>query len=263
MADYALTLSDAEVARYRIMADSAERAERHLWTDAGAVPGARVADVGCGPGAVSVRLAALTAPGGEVWAVDRDPQALAIARALADKEGAAVTTVNAPATATGLPAGTFDLVMLRHVLAHNGGHEQEIVDHLAGLVRPGGSVYLTDVDAAYLRFRAPIDPAVNELHDRYREFHRRRGNDLEIGAKLDRLLTAAGLELAYFQGRIDVVNPPPGMRGPAWAARDAMVEDGLASAEDIARWDAAYNAMTGPATFFAPSFTAYARRPES
>jgi hypothetical protein len=35
----------------------------------------------------------------------------------------------------------------------------------------------------------------------------------------------------------------PGMRGPAWAARDELVGAGLATTADIARWDAAFSAL--------------------
>ncbi|MDX5564987.1 methyltransferase domain-containing protein [Streptomyces sp. ID05-04B] len=146
MSDYVLALSDQEIERYQSMAQGAEARERALWVAAGAVPGARIADVGSGPGAISVRLAAMAAPGGAVWAVDRDADGLAVASALADRSGMLVHTSMGFADATELPAGTFDLVMLRHVLAHNGGREQAIVDHLATLVRPGGVVYLADVD---------------------------------------------------------------------------------------------------------------------
>src|ERR1051326_6564153 len=111
MPNYALQLSEAEIARYQLMAETAERAERDLWIAAGAAPGAQIADVGCGPGAMSVRLAALAQPGGGVWAVDRDVEALAVARAPGERSGAPVTTSTGSADATGLPAGTFDLVM--------------------------------------------------------------------------------------------------------------------------------------------------------
>lgn len=262
MADYALTLSDAEAERYHLMAENAERCERDLWIAAGAVPGARIADVGCGPGAISVRLAALAAPGGEVWAVDRDEEALAAARALAERDGVQVKVKSGSAAGTGLPPDTFDLVILRHVLAHNGGDEQAIVDHLATLARPGGgSVFLADISASASRLRGFSDPAVNELTERYEELHRRRGNDLDVGARLDELLAAAGLELVHFQGRIDVVAPPPGVRGPAWAARDVLVEEGLATVDDIARWEQAFQHMEHPGKIFVASFTASARRP--
>ena len=241
MGEYLLTLSDAEIERYLAMAESAERRERGMWAAAGAVPGAQIADVGCGPGAIAVRLAAMAAPDGAVWAVDRDANALAVASALAERSAVRVHTSVASADATGLPADTFDLVMLRHVLAHNGGHEQAIVDHLATLARPGrGAVYLVDLDMSAFRLRAAGSSAFEEINERYQELHRQRGNDLTIGTRLDELLTAAGLEVVEFEGHINVVTPPPGMRGPAWAARDALVADGLATRAEIDRWDEAF-----------------------
>lgn len=62
------------------------------------------------------------------------------------------------ATDTGLGADSFDVAVLRHVLAHNGGTEQAIVDHLAALVRPGGAVYLVDVDLTAPAERPPVPP---------------------------------------------------------------------------------------------------------
>ncbi len=54
---YALTLDEVETARLRRMASRARRTEATLWKRAGFVSGARVADVGCGPGAVLRLLA--------------------------------------------------------------------------------------------------------------------------------------------------------------------------------------------------------------
>jgi hypothetical protein len=55
------------------------------------------------------------------------------------------------AEATGLAAGSLAVVLLRHVLAHNGGAEDTIVGHLASLVRPGGCLYLVDADLSAIR----------------------------------------------------------------------------------------------------------------
>ena len=50
MTGYVLALSDAEVARYRMMAQRAAEDEADQWAAAGIAAGAVVADVGCGPG---------------------------------------------------------------------------------------------------------------------------------------------------------------------------------------------------------------------
>jgi SAM-dependent methyltransferase len=245
---YALRLSADELARFRMMAARARVEEGDLWECAGLVPGARVADVGCGPGALLVTLAEVVGPTGQVFGVDADPAAVVAARnALAEAqiEGrrlAASDVRQGRADATGLPPASVDSVVLRHVLAHNGGVEQRIVDHLAGLVRPGGHVYLLDVDLDTAT-TSLFAPEVGDLHARYVRWHDRRGNDPRVGRRLPDLATAAGLAVVA-QRRWTVRGElTPGMRGPAWAAREELVRDGLATPADLARWDAAFTAV--------------------
>jgi hypothetical protein len=72
----------------------------------------------------------------------------------------------------------------------------------------------------------------------------------------------AGLELVEFRGRYVIRGVAPGLRSPAWAAREAMVAAGMATAEDLRRWDRAFEATAWrPPTFFAPMFTAIGRCP--
>ena len=101
--------------------------------------------------------------------------------------------------------------MMRHVLAHNGGHEQSIVDHLATLPRAGGTVYLVDVDLTAIRI-VDADPELDDLTEKYARFHAMRGNDPRIGLRLSHLLRAAGLEVASFTGRYSIIDAPSGMR---------------------------------------------------
>lgn len=263
MTDYALQLSEEERLRYRVMAEGAHRLEAARWTAAGIVEGARVADVGCGPGAVSVVLAEVVGPTGHVWAVDGNPGTVAAARQTAEAAGAGnVTVATGDAAGTGLEPGSVDVVMIRHVLAHNGGREQAIVDHAASLVRPGGAVYLVDIDVDAFRVR-PHDPDLADLDARYRHWHAAQGNDLSVGLRLDELLEAAGLDVERYDGHYQILRPPPGMRPPSWAARDAMVASGVATAEDVARWEAAFERAAGPPPpkVFAPLFVAVGRRP--
>ncbi len=137
MSEYTLALSEAEIGRYQKMARQAVAREASQLAAAGVVTGATVADIGCGPAAMSIELARLVGPSGQVMAIERDKQALATAAILVQRSGAHnISLHEAGATATGLEPGSVDVAMLRHVLAHNGGHEQAIVDHLAALIRP-------------------------------------------------------------------------------------------------------------------------------
>ena len=258
---YALQLSEPELARYRMMAAAARAAETELWQLAGIVPGAAVADVGCGPGAMFSAVIDSIGPDGRLVGVDGVPGTVAQAQALVAASGwPNVTVQQGMADATGLPSGSVDVVMMRHVLAHNGPREQAIVDHLATLPKPGGCVYLVDVDGPAIRIR-PDDPDVADLSEHYLRFHQQQGNDLLTGLRLDELLTAAGLELVAYRGWYNIVRPQGEVAPPAWAARDAMVAAGVATAEDLSRWESALARMRalGP-TIFAPVFGAIARR---
>ena len=57
MSTYTLRLSEVELGRYRMMAEAARLAEAAQWAGAGIRPGARIADVGCGPGAALAVMA--------------------------------------------------------------------------------------------------------------------------------------------------------------------------------------------------------------
>jgi len=262
MSEYALRLDAGEVARYRMMAEAARGAEAAEWAAAGIGPGARVADVGCGPGAVLTLLAKAVGAEGRAVGVDAEPST--VAHAAGEVAGLPQAEVReGRAEATGLDPGSFDVVMCRHVLAHNGPREAEIVAHLAGLARPGGTVYLVDVDLTAARF-VPTDTGF-DLIDRYREFHAAQGNDLQVGVRLGALLEGAGLTVEAFRCSNDVMRLPPGMRPPVWAARHAMLAAGVITEADVARWEAAFvdlDAMLPRPWVFIPVFVAIGRRPD-
>jgi hypothetical protein len=153
--------------------------------------------------------------------------------------------------------------MVRHVLAHNGGREAAIVAHAAALVRPGGCVYLIDIDGPAVRTR-PSDPDVDDLNDRYWQWHALQGNDTSVGLRLPELLAGAGLVVVEFSGRYSIIVVPPGLRPPSRAARDALVASGVATPDDVARGEAAFVRADGwerRPTSFVPMFCAIGRRP--
>jgi SAM-dependent methyltransferase len=263
MTDYALRLTEDEIARYRLMAESARSREEDVWELAGIGEGAKVADVGCGPGALLPLLSECVGPAGTVAAIDGDPAAVATAQALvAALELTNVTVHEARAESTGLEEGAYDTVMIRHVLAHNGRTAQAIVEHLGRLLRPGGCVLLVDVDMTQMRMR-PEDPGFSEPMARYTAFQVQRGGAVQVGLHLDELLEGAGLEVLAYQGVTDVVRVPVGVRGPAWAARDAMVAAGIMTQEEVDAWGARLDAREEagtPVVMFPTRFLAVGRR---
>lgn len=235
---YSLELSELELLRYTMMAASAADNEAAEWAAAGVVPGARIADVGCGPGAVLRLLAERAGAGGQAVGIDADPAAVAIARQQVTGLPQARVQVG-QADATGLEPGAYDVIMCRHVLAHNGGREAAIVAHLASLAAVGGCVCLVDIDATAFRLTAG-EPDLEDMNGRYWEFQRARGNDMSVGLRLGDLLTEAGLTVERYACRAPVVRVPPGMRPASWAARAEMAAAGFAGGADIKRWEEAF-----------------------
>ena len=237
---YALALSDGEIQRYRFMAQGAREREAHWWQLAGITEGACVLDLGCGPGLVAIEMSQVVGATGSVVGVDREADAVATARVLLDEAGHGEVEVHcAEAWNTGLAPGVFDVVCLRHVLAHNTADEvTRILEHVRFLLRPGGCCYVAESDLTATRIDPPIADLV-DLNDRYVTYLRSVGRNPSAGPTMGSTLVGAGFELL---GRhADYVMPPQGraVRPPAWAAREAMVDAGIATADDVDRWDSA------------------------
>jgi SAM-dependent methyltransferase len=185
MTEYTYRLSDAELARYRAMAAHALARERDLWTAAGIVPGARIVDLGCGPGAFLAALAERAGPHGRVVGVDDAAEAARAAGALVEQLGLGkrAGVVRARIEDTGLGAAGFDVAFMRNVLVHNGPCLHVIVQHIAALLRPGGQLLSVEPDVTGLVI-PDTAPDEQDLEQRWITMARGRGNDPALGRKL-------------------------------------------------------------------------------
>jgi SAM-dependent methyltransferase len=264
---YSLALSPDEVERYRFMAQIARADETAAWAEAGIVPGARIADLGCGPGLLLAELADVVGPSGRVAGIDRQDAAIATARqVIADGGLDHASAQHGDAWDSGLELGVWDLVNIRHVLAHNtAANVARIVEHAFALLRPEGTLYLLDVDLSGLRV-VPRDDDIDDLSARYLRHLGDTGRDATIGPRLGAIVVAGGFAIV---SRHQTIMSPPRealtvFRPPAWAAREAMRETGHANDADIERWDRALTRFaTDPppeAAIFAPVYAVIARR---
>lgn len=224
-APYSLALSDSEVERYRLMARVARTTEAVQWERAGIVAGAVVADLGCGPGLVLAELADVVGPTGRVAGVDRETSAIETASKLIEEHGLGNATVaEADAWASGLGEAMFDVVNIRHVLAHNTEEDRlRILSHAWDVLCPGRAIYVVDVDLTGGRHDPPADE-VRELQDRYASYLRDTGRDPSIGPKLGSVLSTVGFD--QIERWASFLIPPvaalsSSVRPPAWAARGA------------------------------------------
>ncbi len=117
-----------------------------------AKPGDVVADIGCGTGYFSRRLAKKCSPGGRVLAVDIQPEMLEL---LTNKMAAAGITNVVPVLGTitdpNLPATSVDLAFMVDVY-HELDHPFEMMQAMVKSLKPGGRV-------VFVEFRGE-DPAV-------------------------------------------------------------------------------------------------------
>lgn len=260
---YHLRLSEPEIGRYRLMAATAVAQEAEAWRRCGIVPGARVADIGCGPGAVLVELARLTGPGGSVVGVDADAGAVDAARRLVAAEGLGNADVRrADAAEPGLGKGEFDVVMIRHVLAHNGPRVPAILEAAVELLRPGGFLWLTDVGWP-ANFVDPPDDLIVDLLARYRQLHERSGNDLTVGPHLGSWLTRVGLPVVERLAYYTIISPLPPGGGAVRAARESLLGEGLVTEAEFERAMAAFDRHSADpdSAFLVATFSAAGRRP--
>lgn len=182
--------ASAELERLRIQAEVLWPAELTVLERQGLRRDANVLEAGCGPGYVTSLLLGFL-EGGSVTALDVDGAMLEHARRVVGDDPR-VRFVEASVTATGLPDGAFDAVLVRYVLQHVPGVAAALAE-LTRVLRPGGRLFAVDADFALATLSDPEPPFVRELMDAVVEGQRLQGGDGHIGRKLPRLLREAGL----------------------------------------------------------------------
>lgn len=174
-------------------------------------PGARVVELGCGPGGDLEELSARVGPTGSVIGVDRRALAVAQARRLVRERGLRnVEILQGDARDTGLAEAAFDLVTASLVLIIAPGREQ-IVAEAAALARPGGVVAFHEPDFVSHICHPPL-PAWTRVVDVLGRYARLTGMDLHVARRLPHLLREAGLLDVQADPRVFVYPPGNGAR---------------------------------------------------
>jgi len=113
-----------------------------LW--AGIQPGMRVADIGCGSGKTTHFLHQLIQPGGEIVGIDASRVRVRHAEECYGGKGISFACRDFYRPLHDL-AG-FDFIWVRFVLEYHRSRSPEVVANLARALKPGGILYLADLD---------------------------------------------------------------------------------------------------------------------
>ena len=152
--------------------------------------GMRLLDVGCGPGSITLGLAAAVAPG-EVLAIDLSSDVVEEARRLAIEKGIGnVRFERADVNDLAQPDGAFDVVYAHQVLQH----VQEPVRALEAMKRVlarGGLVAVRDSDYGTCTW-SPPEPRIARWLEIYHAVARANGADADAGRHLYGWLVRAG-----------------------------------------------------------------------
>ena len=106
--------------------------------------GTAVADVGCGSGYFTFKLAERVGPQGEVYAEDIDEKEVAGIRRRAEAEGLTqVRSIVGVADDPGLPAASLDAILVVNSY-HEWREYGKMLQHLSAALKPGGLLAIID-----------------------------------------------------------------------------------------------------------------------
>ena len=185
---YVLGYRQAEQARLQQQAEQLAHESSWLFDQIPVARGARVVEIGCGPHGCLDLLSERVGPAGCVVGVERNAEAVALARTLTSQRNFGnVDVLEGDARSTGLPRASFDLTTSRLVLV-NVPQPEQIVAEAAALVRPGGWVAFHEADYVSHVCDPPSGAwsTLVELLQRYREEWNRSADRAQAAASASR-----------------------------------------------------------------------------
>lgn len=265
--EYILGADESERARLLAQAELHRPEAERLLDKLQLGPGSRALEVGCGPLGVLHLLSERVGSSGEVVGLDNEPRMIAQAsRTIAERKLTNVRLVLGDATASGLPADSFDLaherlVLINHPAPHN------VVAEMVRVVRPGGWVAVQNVDWMIWTCEPP-HLAWERLLDAVNALRGSAGLDVFIGRRLPALLRDAGLIDVQFDAQLRLWRS-----GDLYQTlllqfiaihRDQIIHSSLIGAPELDKLTAALEGhLTQPDTFVihTPLFQAWGRKP--
>ena len=243
--EYVLATGAAAVHRLLMLHNIYSPVGRRVLLQAGLTPGMRVADFGCGIGAVTSMLAEMVGPSGSVTGIDANTAQLEQARDICQRRGFTnVSFQAADACATELPRESFDLVYCRFLLLHL-PDPASCLREMRDVLKPGGLLFVEDGDIASAGSIPPtiLDKGV----DLFVRLGPPRGLNYSLARDLYHLVKAAG----FSDPEIEIHQPaiPRGvnrsfLKRSVEEAGPALVATGLVTSDQLEQMLAAMQEAT-------------------
>ncbi|GAA4703933.1 class I SAM-dependent methyltransferase [Phytohabitans rumicis] len=176
--------------RVRLLAESIDGHTTEVLAGLGIAQGWRCLEVGPGAGTITAWLAARVGPRGRVTALDLDPRHV--------PGGPTIEVRQDDVRTAALPDAHFDLIHARLVLMHL-PERDEVLRRLAGALRPGGLLVVSDWDTTWRRglLIAASDPAAAGAFDAYQDALANlvvsNGGDLAWASRVPLAMRSTGL----------------------------------------------------------------------
>lgn len=204
--EYVLGTHDEELARLGLQHQVWRPHVLRCWHEAGVTRGARVLDVGAGPGYCALDLAELVAPTGRVTAVERSGRFLRAARAEAERRNIESIDFVEQDLMTGDSLGEFDFSWCRWVACFV-EEPRRLIGRIADSLRPGGVAMFHEY-ADYRAWRlAPRCPSLEEFVSQVMDSWRAAGGEPDIGLDLPTMLAEAGFAVRHIRPWVFVIGP--------------------------------------------------------
>jgi SAM-dependent methyltransferase len=195
-AKYALGYTNAEQERLIRQAFRIAPTTERLFREAGVGDGQRVLDLGSGMGDVSMLVARLVGPTGEVVGIERNADSIARARARVDAAGFRNISFLQSELGDLAVGERFDAVVGRFILMFL-PDPRSVLQLVAALVRPGGVIAFQETSWLTTFAIGARLPLWSKLLSAIRETLIRSGANPEMGLDLHRVFPEAGLPVPH------------------------------------------------------------------
>jgi SAM-dependent methyltransferase len=178
-----------------------------LWDRAGFAPGARLLDLGCGPGFAALELAERVGAGGRVLAVDESARFIAALTRETTRRGLGQLAARVDRVEKlRLEPASLDGAFVRWLFCFL-PDPATVIDRIVNGLRPGGRLVAWD----FLNYDAmtllPRSPAFERVRAAVYESFASSGGDLNIGDRLPGLVAASGCRLVDLVPLVRFIRP--------------------------------------------------------